>query len=501
MTLRRSLLLPLLLVVCAASHASLAQGAGGQASKDDPLARILDAAKTKLDEACAASKFPGATVGFALPDGSYGSVSTGFADLETKRRLTPFDRLLAGSIGKTFVAATVLQLVQEGRLNLDEKIERWLGEEKWFARLPNAKEITLRMLLNHSSGIQNHVDNASFVKALFKEYDRDIRYEELVGYVLDKKPLFAAGKGYHYADTNYILAGMIVERATRRTLYEEITRRILRPVGLDETIPSNSLTLPQVANGYFQNKPVIVGGRFNVNPQWEWAGGGFASTAQDLARWARALYAGDVLQKKSLDEMLQSTTTGEGAHYGLGVEIVQSKWGKAYGHDGEFPGYLSDMRYYPSYGIAVAVMVNSDETPALNKFMASAVDDFAQLAIKEISGRELSAAERAKLQALAEGWLGLIDAERFAESWEGLSAELKAKYPKQAWQATVQPLLGKAGRLKSRKLRSVEYSDPTADTVAVDFESSFAKASHASETVILKLEADGKWRVASYSIH
>jgi D-alanyl-D-alanine carboxypeptidase len=500
MNLRRSFALLVLLSACAAPHPAKGQGATSTEG-DGKLARVLREAQLKLDEARAAAKFPGATVGFVLPDGRSGSVSTGFADLETRTPLKPSDRMLAGSIGKSFVAATALQLVQEGRLSLDEKIERWLRREPWFGRLPNEKEITLRMLLNHSSGIQNHADNGSFLKRAFKEHDRDIRYEELVAYVLDKKPLFPAGNGFNYADTNYILAGMIIERATGQSLYDEIARRILKPLKLDGTIPSNSLTLPRVANGYFQNKPVIVGGRFTVNPQWEWAGGGFASTAEDLARWARALYAGDVLQKKSLDEMLQSTTTGEGAHYGLGVEITQSKWGKAYGHDGEFPGYLSDVRYYPNYGIAVAVMVNSDETPGVSHFMASAVDDFAQVVIKETSPRELPAADKAKLQALAENWLGLIDAGRIAESWEGLSAELKAKYPKETWQTALQPLLRKAGKVKSRRLKSVEYSEPTADAVAVDFESSFAKTPNASETVILKLEADGKWHVASYSIH
>ena len=88
-----------------------------------------------------------------------------------------------------------------------------------------------------------------------------------------------------YYDTNYILAGMVVERAAGRSLYEEVAARFLKPLRLGRTIPSDSHVLPEVANGYFENRPVIVGGRFRLNPQWEWAGGGFASTAEDLARW------------------------------------------------------------------------------------------------------------------------------------------------------------------------------------------------------------------------
>ena len=503
MKLKRWLILLVLFFVHAlplSIKAQTAKVSGQPKADDEKLARILSNIQTKLDESRASLKFPGATVGFVLPDGRAGSVSTGFADLETKRPLKPSDRLLAGSIGKTFVAAVTLQLVEEGKLKLDEKIERWLGQESWFEKLPNAKDITLRMLLNHSSGIQNHVDQGNFMKTMFKSSAaRDIKYEALIAYVLNKKPLFPAGKGFNYADTNYILVGLIVERATGKTLYDEITRRILKPLKLDRTIPSNSLVLPEVANGYFENKPVIVGGKFTFNPQWEWAGGGFASTAEDLARWAKALYAGDVLQPSSLNEMFQSTTTGEGAHYGLGVETEQSKWGKVYGHDGEFPGYLSDMRYFPQYKIAVAVQVNADETPGANRFMASAVDDFAQLIIQEISSRKVSEADRTKLQGLTESWLRLVDAGRFAESWEELTAELKAKYPKEKWGDALQPFMRKVGKIKARKLKGVEYSDPEAEAVAVDFESSFTKLATAFETVMLKLE-DGKWRVASYSI-
>jgi D-alanyl-D-alanine carboxypeptidase len=504
MVLKCRLISFVLVFVCAITLPVKAQsdvGAGGKTAADDErFARVLQKLQSGLDEFRASAKFPGGSVGFVLPDGRSGSVSSGFADLETKRQLKPSDRLLAGSIGKTFVAAMTLLLVEEGKLNLDEKIERWLGNEKWFEQLPNAKDITLRMLLNHSSGIQNHADNGSFIKALLKSYGKEIRYEELIAYVLNKKPLFAAGKGFNYSDTNYILVGLIVEKATSKTLYDEITRRILKPLKLDRTIPSNTLALPEVANGYFQNKPVIVGGKFIFNPQWEWAGGGFASTAEDLARWARELYAGDALPKKSLDEMLQSTTTGEGAGYGLGVEIARSKWGKSYGHDGEFPGYLSEMRYLPKYKLAVAFQINSDQTPEVDRFLQTAIDDFAQIIIKETSSRELAEADRTSLRTLTENWLKLIDAGKFDESWEDLSEGLKAKFPKEKWQAALQPFVGKAGKIKTRRFKSVDYSDPEAETVAVDFESSFTKHLTALEIVTLELGKDGKWHVAGYSI-
>jgi D-alanyl-D-alanine carboxypeptidase len=501
MTLRHLLVLLFLLLVCASHLSTKAQTSDvplNQSADNDILNRILPKLQSKLDEFRISSKFPGATVGFVLLDGHSGSVSTGVADLGTHTPLKPSDRLLAGSIGKTFVAVVTLQLVQEGKIKLDERIAYWLGKKKWFAQLPNAQDITLRMLLNHSSGIQNHVESAGFLQSIIRNAARDIKYEELIAYVLNKKPLFQAGHDYYYADTNYILVGLIIEKVTGKTLYEEITQRILNPLKLERTIPSNSRTLPQMANGYYQNSPVIVGGKFIINPQWEWAGGGFASTSEDLARWAKTLFEGNVLQSNSLDEMLHSTSTGEGANYGLGVEIVHSRWGKSYGHDGEFPGYLSDMRYFPQHKIAVAVQVNSDDTPEVNQFMVSAVDEFARIIIRETSSRKLSENDKARLQSLTENWLKSLDNGRFAENWEELSTELKAKYIKEKWQTALQPLIEKVGKIKTRKFRNIDYSEPEAEIVVVDTESSFTKLATTSEIVILKLEADKKWHIASY---
>src|SRR5215203_841888 len=386
----RSTLILTALLFAQAAHAS-AQDATPRGD-GERLPRVVRAIQARLDEARATWKFPGATAGFVLPDGNSASVATGLSDLEAKTPLRPSDKMPAGSIGKTFVAVVALQLVQEGRLSLDGKLGQLLGREKWFARLPNSGELTLRVLLNHSSGIPNHVEDKGFLKALFNDSAREIGHEDLLAYVLGKRPLFPAGRGYYYSDTNYILVGLAVEKAAGRPLYELVAERILKPLRLDATIPSDAPTLPGVANGYLKGKPVIVGGRFTVNPQWEWAGGGFASTAEDLARWAGALYGGQVLRPGTLEEMLRGAPSGEGQGYGLGTQIYESKWGKAYGHDGEFPGYLSDVRYYPRFKISVAVQVNADESEGAQRFIDTAADDIAQAVIREWTGRHVSEA-------------------------------------------------------------------------------------------------------------
>ena len=493
----------------AASSQVLPASAPQNTTPTPNLALIIKAFQRRLDESQRLAKFPGAQVGFAFFSGQTAqgqpkyfsaAVASGVADVKTNTPLKTTDRLLAGSIGKTFVSALALMLVEEGKLNLNDKIEKWLGSESWFAKLPNSRDITLRMLLNHSSGIENHVDLESFQKQLLKGSGRNVRYEELISYVLNTKPLFAAGSDYHYADTNYILVGMIIEKVAGKTLYELITERILKPYKLERTIPSNSLTLPEVANGYAQNKPLIVDGKFTINPQWEWAGGGFASTAEDLARWGGLLYSGGILSPNSMDEMIKSTTVGEGAGYGLGVMISRSKWGRSYGHDGEFPGYLSDLRYYTKYKLAISVMVNSDETPGVNSFLATAVDDFAGIIINATTKNELSQTDQVRWQKFAEDWLNLIYSGQFDESWNQLSAGLQKKYTKTAWAEVMRGSLEGMGKVTSRKLKQVSYVGEGQKTVAVDFDVSFTTAQFKSETVALE-SVDGVMRVVSYTRH
>jgi hypothetical protein len=192
---------------------SSANGSAQPGSAD--LSAVLASVQAKLNELHQAGSFPGATIGFVLPDGRSGSVSVGFADVENKIPLKPTDRMLAGSIGKTYVSAAMLQIVQEGKVDLDARIERWFGGDVWCTRLPNAKDITLRMLMNHSSGIPEHVLNKAFITEMKKDPDRIWKPEELIAYILDAKPLFPAGQGWSYADTNYILAGLIVGAASR----------------------------------------------------------------------------------------------------------------------------------------------------------------------------------------------------------------------------------------------------------------------------------------------
>lgn len=368
--------------------------AGVNHAEDKELARISQAVQAKLSELHSVAEFPGATVGFVLPDGRHGSVAVGVSDLVKKTPLAPSDRMLAGSIGKTYVAALVLQLVEEGKINLDEKIEHWFSREVWFGKLPNAKEITLRMLMNHTSGIPEHVLKPEFITAMKAEPDKVWKPEELIAYILDAKPLFQAGQGFSYADTNYILVGMIVERVTKKNLYAEVERRVLRPLKLTNTIPSDRRILPGVVTGHSRPQspfgfegPIIVGGKFLFNPQMEWTGGGFASTAEDLARWAKLLYEAKAFGKAYRDQMVAGAEVREalGSGYGLAAQIWKTDLGTSYGHGGWFPGYLSQMEYFPNEKIAVAIQFNTDAVRQLKKGPRRYLLDIAHVVINEMA--------------------------------------------------------------------------------------------------------------------
>ena len=339
--------------------------------------QLKAALQTKLDEWHKAGSFPGATLGVALANGESFGLAVGFSDRETKTPMKPTDRMLAGSVGKTFAAATALQLIKEGKFKLDDKIEKYLGSEAWFGRLPNAKEITIRQLMNHTSGLVRYEFKDQFTKDLTANPEKVWKPAELVGYLLDEKAPFEAGKGWDYSDTNYIVLGMIIEKVTGRKFYDEANRRLLKPLKLTDTIPQDGPRLKGVVQGYAgPNNPfggtdaMIVNGKFAINPQFEWTGGGYVSTAHDLARWAKMFYEGKAFSPDLLPQVVDGVAApmlGRESKYGLGAIIRKTPAGTSYGHSGFFPGYMTDMMYFPDQKIAVAVQVNTSVGRSLSK--------------------------------------------------------------------------------------------------------------------------------------
>lgn len=357
---------------------------------------LLDVLQSRLNELYASTKIPGVTASIVLQDGTAIEVAAGFADLKNKIRLQPEDHMLSGSIGKTYVSAIMLELVSEDRAQLDDKLQTFLGAEGWYLRLPNARDVSLRSLLNHTSGIPNHVSDKKFIAEVRKTPGRNWTPEEIVSYVLDRPPVGSVGQKYVYSDTNYILIGMVIEKITQNTYYDELEKRILRPLQLNDTRPSNRRIIPELVEGYTEPgdifglpTKVCEGGKNALNPQVEWTGGGLVSNSKDIARWAHLLYGGQVLTPQSLGKMLSDTTAasevaiGPGTRYGLGVYEWQTELGVAYGHQGDFPGYWSVMEYFPEYKLAVGIQFNTDDPKVLGKKPREFATEIVKVVLRE----------------------------------------------------------------------------------------------------------------------
>jgi len=351
-------------------HAGLAQKA---ATANDLRQKV----QTAFDAWYQADKFPGATVGVALADGTSFAVAVGYSDVQAKTPMKPNDRMLAGSVGKTFAAAVAFQLISEKKISLDDKVEKYLGSEPWYSRLPNAKDITIRQLMSHTSGLVRYEFKDQFTKDLSANPDKVWKPAELLAYLLDEKAPFEAGKGWEYSDTNYIVLGMIMEKVTGKKFYDLARDRVLKPLKLTNTLPSDSRMIKGLIQGYagadnpFGGKDAVIeNGKFSINPQFEWTGGGYVSTSEDLARWAKMMYEGKAFSPSLLPEMLNGVSApmhGRDAKYGLGVIIRPTSAGITYGHSGFFPGYLTDVMYFPEEKIAVAVQLNTSVFRSLHQ--------------------------------------------------------------------------------------------------------------------------------------
>jgi D-alanyl-D-alanine carboxypeptidase len=268
-----------------------------------------------------------------------------------------------------------VQMIEAGSLDLDAPISKYLGSRPWFGRLPNAKDITVRMLMTHTSGLVRYEMNPKFTADLRAQPDKVWSPEEEVAYLLDATPPFAAGQGWDYSDTNYIVLGIILEDILRRPLYAEVRSRFLQPLKLSRVVPSTSRRIPGLVKGYAGPRDplglpdeVIANGQFVINPQFEWTGGGFATSALDLARWGRELYAGKAISPAARKLMLDAAVParlGPETTYGLGVIVrPATPVGLTWGHSGFFPGYQTELLYVPDRGVSLAIQINTSVSRA-----------------------------------------------------------------------------------------------------------------------------------------
>jgi D-alanyl-D-alanine carboxypeptidase len=329
-----------------------------------------DATKRAV-RAAVADGVPGVTVTVRRGHGTW-AATAGVGNLETGKPRSARDHYRIASISKTFVATVVLQLEAEGELSLDDTVEEWLpGVVRGNGH--DGRRITLRQLLNHTSGIfdyledpgfqQKYMTAAGFMKHRFDE----AAPEDLLAIAMANKPYFRPGTSFAYSNTNYILAALVIEKATGNDYGDEIDRRIIAPLHLTSTsVPTTRVTLPRPSSrAYSKLARETTGPTYDVtelNPRLAYGSGQMVSSSADLTRFYSALLGGRLLPPEQLKKMRTTVESSrETSRYGLG--LVDRKLGcgvHVWGHDGGISGSNSGAVTTENGRHSLAVNFNGD---------------------------------------------------------------------------------------------------------------------------------------------
>lgn len=260
-----------------------------------------------------------------------------------------------GSVTKTFVSTLVLMLQAEGRLSLDGRVSDHVSG------IPGGDGITVRMLLGHTSGLFNYTEDQAFWEAAETHPPRAFTPRELVAVAAGHAPDFPPGKGFHYSNTNYIVAGMIAEAVGGKPVGAQIRERILVPVGLDHTyFDGEEKVPPGLVSGYERSDHGDIDVTYTEDPSGAWAAGALVSTADDVNRFFAKLLGGELLGPAQMQEMTTWTKTSWPGvpGYGLGLSEHGTPLGMSYGHVGSIDGYDAWSARVDGRGVTITVLSN-----------------------------------------------------------------------------------------------------------------------------------------------
>ncbi|MGP3978454.1 serine hydrolase domain-containing protein [Streptomyces sp. 8N114] len=302
--------------------------------------------------------------------------STGTADRTTGRPRLARDRFRIGSLTKPFVATVLLQLESEGKLRLDDPVGRWLPDlrpgEYGRAGGGAGRAVTLRQLLGHTSGIPDYIADPVLRRNYFSPRFLAHRQsshtpEKLVERSLSRPSLFRPGSRWSYSNTNYLLAGMVIERATGHSYATEIERRVLRPLKLrDTSLPGTSARIPgqhgkEYSTLFAPGAHPPVRDVTSLNPSLAGASGEMISSGRDLVRFVRALVTGGLLTTRQQAEMQTTRRADSTDRYGLGLtERTLSCGVTVWGHEGTIHGSLTAAFSTPDGAHTAAFNINGD---------------------------------------------------------------------------------------------------------------------------------------------
>jgi len=301
------------------------------------------AVQSSLDALVADDGFPGVIAAVTDPDGDVTDYVSGVSRLGDDAP-PPADGLVRiASNTKMYTSTVVLQLVDEGLVALDEPVETYLPGLVRGDGI-DGSTITVRQLLQHTSGLPNYT--SAIAGDLFAIRDTYLSPRSLLDLALAMPASFAPGSSYEYSNTNYVVAGLLVEKVTERPFAEQVEERIIEPLGLDETFfpaPGDKTIPGEHPTGYNNDADGELEDITETDPSWAWAAGQIIASPSDVNRFMRALVGGELLTAGTLAEM-QTTVEGaelwEGAGYGLGlIGYPLSCGGMAWGHGGDVSGF------------------------------------------------------------------------------------------------------------------------------------------------------------------
>jgi len=351
-------LIPFVLLVPAVGHGSDRQGPA-------PVHGIMPPHHARLQsllDAAVREGLPGVSLRVTGPGIDFQSAA-GVADLRTGEPLTTNHVMYVASLGKTFTAAVALQLCEEGQLDLDVPISNWLSAEV-TRQIPFSENITVRHLLSHTSGLVDYLnDDMAWRIDFARDPHRQWTHSEIIPYLYGKPLLFEPGTGYHYSNSNYILAGWILEQVTGEPLHTLIRKRILAPLGLKYTFNGAETSGGEARmHGYIRRHGRII----DTYPWYQHYGladSGMHSTADELALFLKTLFTtGEILSEPMQMEM---THVSEYCHttscYGIGIFVQRNSRaaGRWYSNNGVDSGYHADMMYLPDLELSIVLLANA----------------------------------------------------------------------------------------------------------------------------------------------
>ena len=333
---------------------------GGKMTNIGSLEAILDAAVGKGLVGCA--------LGIRRGGHEVANLASGHADREAAIPLNPDAQFRIASITKTFVAALVLQLVEEGRFSLDDVLARWLPER------PFADRVTLRQILNQTGGLPVY---SVYKPDDYPPADADLPRTVYIDHAYERTPAKPPGGPFEYANVGSRVLGHIIELETGEELTRLMETRLIEPLGLADTLASGwrGPPPPRLARGYAHEGSVVRDVTHRVPPNHLWSGGDMISTVSDLTRWTRALFKGEVVGPALTEALRTELVPGvfhdsSMSHHGLGVMVFSHGGRRLFGHRGSTPGFVGIVGYDPGEDLAVAVQTNSFASDSASVFRA-----------------------------------------------------------------------------------------------------------------------------------